>query len=94
MQNKTNFDYSPEKNAYLKKTRGVSFEEIEIAINEGGILDVIEVTNTEKHPNQKMYVVNMNNYVYLVPFVRNDNVIFLKTIFPSRKFTKLYLKKS
>lgn len=93
MQEKPNFDYSPEKNAYLKKIRGISFEEVEIAINEGGILDIIEVQNTQVHPNQRMYVININDYVYLVPFVRSGDIAFLKTIFPSRKFTKLYLKK-
>ena len=93
MQEKPNFDYSPEKNAYLKKIRGISFEEVEIAINEGGILDIIEVQNTQAHPNQRMYVININDYVYLVPFVRDGDIAFLKTIFPSRKFTKLYLKK-
>lgn len=93
MQKSPNFDYSPEKNAYLKKVRGISFEEVELAIDEGKILDVIEVQNIKEHPNQKMYVININDYVYLVPFVRNGDVAFLKTIFPSRKFTKLYLKK-
>ena len=93
MQEKPNFDYSPEKNAFLKKVRGISFEEVELAINEGKVLDVIEVRNTKEHPNQRMYVININDYVYLVPFARNGDVAFLKTIFPSRKFTKLYLKK-
>lgn len=86
------FDYSPEKNAHLKKTRGISFEEVALAIEEGRVLDIIETPNTQKHPNQKMYVININDYVYLVPFVRDGDVAFLKTIFPSRKFTKLYLK--
>ena len=92
MQEKPNFDYSPEKNAYLKKIRGISFEEVEIAINEGGILDIIEVQNTQAHPNQRMYVVNINDYVYLVPFVEDETSIFLKTIIPSIQMNKKYNK--
>lgn len=87
------FDYSPEKNACLKETRGISFEEVELAIVEGRVLDVIEHPNKNKYPNQKIYVVSIDDYVYLVPFVRNGDVAFLKTIFPSRKFTAMYLKK-
>jgi hypothetical protein len=56
-------------------------------------LDIIETPNQQKHPHQKMYVVNINDYVYLAPFVRDGDVAFLKTVFPSRKFTKLYLNK-
>jgi len=93
MQNIPECKYSPEKNAQLKETRGISFEEIEFAINEGKILDVIEHPNKGKYPNQKIYIVNINDYIYLVPFVRQGNTVFLKTIFPSRKLTKKYLKK-
>ena len=91
MERTLTFDYSPEKNTYLKKTHGISFEEIELAIEEGGLLDIIEHPNTNKYPGQKIYVVNYNNYVHLVPFVKKSNVAFFKTIIPSRKFTKIYL---
>lgn len=94
MQDKPHIDYSPEKNLLLKETRGISFEEIEVAIEEGNLLDVIMHPNIKRYPNQKMYVVKINNYIYLVPFVRQGDTVFLKTIFPSRKLTKKYLKQN
>ena len=94
MGDKPLIDYSSEKNTYLKQKRGISFEEIGLAIEEGKVLDVIKHPNISKYPNQKMYVININEYVYLVPFVRQSDIVFLKTIFPSRKLTKKYLKKN
>lgn len=86
--------FSPEKNFELIKNRKISFEEIIAAIEDGAILDVLEHPNTEKYSGQKVYVVDINGYAYFVPFVKNkDNEIFLKTIFPSRKLTKKYLRK-
>ena len=87
------FEYSPEKNSFLKKIRNISFEEIELIIEEGkGVLDIIAHPNSSKYPNQKIYVLNINAYIYLVPFVQKSKYeIFLKTIFPSRKLTKKYL---
>ena len=93
VQNKIQLDYSPKKNLQLKQIRGICFEDVALAIEEGRILDVIEHPNVEKYPNQKIYVVNINNYVYLVPFVKQREIVFLKTIFPSRKLTKRYLQK-
>jgi uncharacterized DUF497 family protein len=85
------FAWSPEKNEQLKKERGVSFEEVVFHIESGHELDVLDHPNTERYPHQKMSVVQIEDYVYLVPFVETDTEIFLKTIFPSRKATKLYL---
>ena len=88
------YDFSAEKNQQLIKERGISFEEVIAAISEGAVLDVLPHPNPAKYPNQKMYVLNMNNYVCLVPFVRKDkNTVFLKTIFPHRKLTKQYLRR-
>jgi hypothetical protein len=92
MHNIISIDYSPEKNAQLKQSRGISFEEVSLAIEEDRILDVIEHPNVKKYPNQEIYVININDYVYLVPFVKQEGIVFLKTIFPSRKLTKLYLQ--
>jgi len=93
-QKKISFDYSPGKNLFLKKVRGISFEEVELAIEEGRVLDIIDHPNPAKYPNQKMYILNINNYVYLVPFIRESEYkIFLKTIYPSRKLVKKYLLK-
>jgi len=85
------FDWSDEKNAILKKERDLAFEEIVFHITHHDLLDIIQHPNQEKYPNQKMFVVNVENYVCLVPFVENDEIIFLKTIFPSRKMIQKYL---
>jgi uncharacterized DUF497 family protein len=85
------FNWNDEKNAQLIKERGISFEEVVFCIHNYGILDKVEHPNIEKYPNQNIYVVLINEYVYLVPYVENDDEIFLKTIIPSRKAMKQYL---
>lgn len=82
--------YGQEKNELLKKTRGIGFEEIIIAIEAGNILDVYDHPDQSNYPGQKIYVVEALDYVYLVPYVRNEDGIFLKTIIPSRKAKKIY----
>lgn len=82
-------NWSSEKNEKLIKERGISFEICLVKIEDGDILDVLINKN---YPNQKIFVLEIDNYVYVVPFVENKNEIFLKTIIPSRKFTKKYLK--
>ncbi len=84
------FNWSDEKNALLKQTRGISFEEIVIAIEEGHVVDVVR--NTKRYPDQQVYLVAWRSYIYAVPFVRNSEKeeIFLKMIYPSRKYTKRY----
>jgi len=74
----------------MKKERNISFEAIVIAVKEGNVLDII-ANPSRNFPDQKAYVVNINNYVYYVPFVETDETIFLKTIIPSRKVKKKYL---
>lgn len=86
------FEFSAEKNISLLKERGISFEHIIVLIKERKIIDVIDYPNKHKYPNQKIYVVDVDGYCYLVPYVRNNNEIFLKTIIPSRKATRQYLK--
>ena len=71
--------------------RQVSFEQVLLAIREGDLLDIVEHPDTVKYPSQKIFIVGMNEYVYLVPFVENDESIFLKMIIPSRKMKKRYL---
>lgn len=85
------FDWDEEKNAKLKAERDVSFEDVVVAIDKRDLLDIIEHHNPDKHPNQKIFVVNIENYVYVVPFVEDEEKYFLKTIYPSRKLTKKYL---
>jgi len=86
------FDWDPGKNVRLKKERGVSFEEVLIAVEEGDILDIIEHPNKGRYPNQRVFVIRLYEYAYLVPFVEDDEKIFLKTIVPSRKATKKYIQ--
>ncbi len=85
------FIWNLEKNERLKKERGLSFEEIVFYIEKGQLLDVVEHPNQEKYAGQRMFVINVKDYVYLVPFVENENEVFLKTIIPSRKATRQYL---
>lgn len=85
------FDWDSEKNELLITSRGVSFEEVVAILENGDALDVIEHPNQDKFSHQQMYVVEINGYVYLVPFVKDKNRVFLKTIFPNRKAQKKYL---
>lgn len=84
------FRWDKTKSEKLKKERNVSFEEIIFAMTEGGLLDVLEHPNKKRYRNQKLFVMRCANYVHLIPFVETEDVIFLKTIIPSRKFTKRY----
>lgn len=85
-------DWDKEKNKKLKKDRGISFEEVLIAITDGNILDILKHPNTKHYPTQHLFVIQINNYAYIVPYVEDDEKYFLKTIIPSRKMTKKYLK--
>ncbi|MEO8402706.1 MAG: BrnT family toxin [Gammaproteobacteria bacterium] len=87
------FDWDNDKNETLISTRGVSFEEVIVILENGDMLDIIEHPNQEQYSHQKMYVVEINGYVYLVPFVKDKNKVFLKTIIPNRKAQKKYLGK-
>lgn len=84
-------NWSTEKNIRLKAERGVSFEEVLSAMSHGGILDVQDHPNAGQYPNQRMLVVRIRGYAYLVPFVETESEVFLKTIIPSRKATRNYL---
>ena len=86
------FDWNPEKNEWLRQVRGISFDTAVFHIQAGGLLEVLSHRNRDKYPGQRILVVNIEEYVYLVPFVENENAYFLKTIIPSRKMTKRYLK--
>ena len=79
--------WNPLKNDILKKERGISFEEIAYLIESGQIIGIEE---NPSWPNQKMYILEIDNYAIIVPYVENDEEIFLKTAFPSRKYTKRY----
>jgi uncharacterized DUF497 family protein len=85
------FNWNDEKNVHLLQEKKISFEEVVFCIQNGGLLDRVEHPNKDKYPNQDIYVVLVNDYVYLVPYVEDEDEIFLKTIIPSRKAKKQYL---
>jgi uncharacterized DUF497 family protein len=85
------FRWNPEKNETLRADRGVSFESVVVAIESGGLLDILTHPNPAKYPRQRILVVALDNYVLLVPFVEEEDYFFLKTIIPSRKATRDYL---
>lgn len=86
------FNWNSEKNQQLIEERGKSFEEVVFHIQNDGLLDDISHPNAIDYPNQKIFVIAIDGYAYLVPYVENEDEIFLKTVIPSRKFTKLYLR--
>jgi hypothetical protein len=75
----------------LVEERGVSFEDVIFSLQSGGLLDDMAHPNTEKYPHQRVFVIAIDEYAYLVPYIENDEEIFLKTLIPSRKATKQYL---
>jgi uncharacterized DUF497 family protein len=86
------FNWDPDKNEWLKSERSVSFEQVVFQIASGSLLDVIEHPNPARYKGQRIFIVQIGDYAYLVPFVESSNEIFLKTIIPSRKATQRYLK--
>lgn len=85
------FRWSGEKNEALVIDRGISFESIVVAIEAGGLLDVVAHPNRARYPRQRVMVVALDDYVYLVPYVEEQDYFFLKTVIPSRKATRDYL---
>jgi hypothetical protein len=87
------FRWPSDKNDLLKAERGISFEEVTVAVEAGALLDVVPHPNPAKYPRQKVMVVEVAGYAYLVPFVEEDDHFFLKTIIPSRKATRDFIAK-
>ena len=79
------------KNQQLIEDRGISFEDVVFYLQQGALLDDIKHPNEEKYPNQRVFVIDVDGYVYLVPYIEDRKEIFLKTVIPSRKATKQYL---
>jgi uncharacterized DUF497 family protein len=88
------FDWDDAKNAKLRAERGIGFEDVVFHIERGDLLDILDHLNPDRSAGQRIFVVRREDYVYLVPFVEDENTIFLKTIIPSRKATKQYLARS
>ncbi len=82
-----------EKNEWLKRERGVSFDQVVLHIEQGDLLDILEHPNPQKYPGQRILIVRLEEYVYLVPCLEMEDGVALKTIIPSRKLTKQYSRK-
>jgi uncharacterized DUF497 family protein len=85
------YSWNPEKNEWLRRERGVSFEDVVFHIESGDEVDIFDHPNQQRYPGQKISVVLIEGYIYLVPFVESKDEIFLKAIIPSRKASKQYL---
>jgi hypothetical protein len=86
------FDWSESKNDNLKAERGICFEDVLTAIDAGRILDDVQHPNTIRYIAQRVLIIEIEGYAYLVPYVEDEVKIFFKTIIPSRKATRMYLK--
>jgi len=87
------FRWDPAKNDQLKQERGICFEQVAVAVEAGGLLQIAPHQNQAKYPRQKIMIVGVDGYGYLVPFVEDDDHFFLKTIIPSRKATRDFIAK-
>jgi uncharacterized DUF497 family protein len=85
------FRWDPDKNEQLIQERGVSFEQIAIAVENGDLLQIVQHPNVEKYPRQKIMIVGIDGYAFLIPFIEEIDYIFLKTIIPSRKATRDFI---
>lgn len=85
--------WNPDKNYMLISERGISFEDVIFCLKSDSLLDDIVHPNRKKYPNQRVFIVAIDEYAYLVPYVEDAESIFLKTIIPSRKATKQYLER-
>ncbi len=86
------YEWNPAKNEWLKTERNISFEKVIFHLSLGNLWKISDHPDQDKYPGQKIYYVIIDNYIYLVPHVVEKNYIFLKTIFPSRKATQLFLE--
>ena len=85
------FEWSDDKNALLSAARGVCFEDVVLHVQNGDVLDIIRHPNPGRYPGQNIIVLDIDGYVYLVPYVKRAGVRYLRTIIPSRKATREYL---
>ena len=84
--------WDEQKNEWLKQNRGLGFEQVAVLIEQGQVLEVVDHPDQRKYPRQKMAIVEIDGYACLVPYVDDEDGVFLKTIIPSRKATKKYLR--
>ncbi|MHB1864887.1 MAG: BrnT family toxin [Candidatus Saccharimonadales bacterium] len=84
-------EWNEAKNVILKSQRGICFEDVQTAMDEGDLLADIKHPNHKRYYKQRIFIVKLNNYAYLVPYVEDEDKIFLKTIIPNSKATRRYL---
>jgi len=87
------YKWNEDKNSILKAKRGISFDDVVQVLASDGVIDNYKHPQSDKYPNQYIYVISINNYIYYIPYVIDINYIFLKNIIPSRKLNKIYNKK-
>lgn len=88
------YEWNDAKNDLLKQERHVSFEAVVTAVHDGRVLADREHPDKKRYPHQRVLIVDIDNYAYVVPYVKKDDqTIFLKTIIPSRVETKKYLRR-
>lgn len=85
------FEWDADKNEVLRRSRGITFEEIVIAIQDGGLVRRLTHPNSERYGNQELLLVCIDSYIYVVPAIPSQHGYFLKTIYKSRKYTKILL---
>jgi uncharacterized DUF497 family protein len=83
-------NWNTQKSLKLKKQRGISFEDVVYYIEKGHILNDYQHPNQKRYSRQRIMVIGINGYAYLVPYVEDEEEVFLKTIIPSRKATEIY----
>ena len=89
------FNWNPEKNQQLINQRGVSFSDVVESINRDGLVDTYVHPNQRRYPDQSVYVVDIHGYLYLVPYVEQDErTRFLKTIIPNQRAMRRYGRRS
>ena len=84
--------WDADKNEWLRRNRGLTFDDVVYHITHGGLLAEILHPNQERHPGQRMYVIVIDDYVYVVPFYRDGDAESLRTVYPSRKYTRDYVR--
>ena len=84
------YEWNPDKNMWLKKERNISFEQIIFHLSQGDVWKITDHPDQTNYPKQKLYFIVIDDYVYIVPHIIEKEYIFLKTIIPSRKATKIY----
>ena len=88
------FEWDPKKNEFLKKERGISFEEIAKLVTSESLLAVREHPNPQRYSGQKIFIINIDGYAWIVPFEKRGNKLRLITAYPSRKWTRAYLRRN